>query len=91
MTLLTSAGFPPTAGPLTTPQWTELFSFADATNAVTLANDYQQDVSLRSTGKTLGAAGALFFGVGPATQNGVPRGVNINDYFSTHAASGSFM
>lgn len=76
MALLTSAGFPPTAGPLFTTR---------------MVSDYQQNVSLRGTGKTIGAAGALFFGVGPAIQSGAPRGVNANDYFSTHAASGSFM
>lgn len=76
MALLTSAGFPPTAGPLFT---------------TLMVSDYMQNVSLRNTGDTIGVAGALFFGVGPATQSGVPRGVNVNDYFPTHAASGSFM
>jgi hypothetical protein len=76
MTLLTTAGFPATAGPLVTTQ---------------IISDYQQTVSLRNTGETIGTAGALFFGVGPAIQSGVPRGVDVNDYFPTHAASGSFM
>lgn len=76
MTLLTSAGFPPTAGPLFTSR---------------LISDYTQEVALRSSGKTIGVAGANFFGVGAAIKNGFPDAVSVNDYFPTHAASGSFM
>lgn len=80
MALLT-AGFPATAGPLVT--------LGPITNA--LAGDFAQDVKLRTTGKTIGDAGELFFGVGPAIKGGDPDGVTVNDYFPTHAASGSFM
>jgi hypothetical protein len=86
MTLLTSAGFPPTAGPLFTTQLSVL-----GTNAVRINADYTQEVALRSSGKTIGVAGASFFGVGAAIKNGAPDAVSVNDYFPTHAASGSFM
>lgn len=86
MALLT-AGFPATAGPLVTlgPITPELIGIA------LLSNDFAQDVKLRTTGKTIGDAGELFFGVGPAIKGGDPDGVTVNDYFPTHAASGSFM
>lgn len=91
MTLLSTSGFPPTAGAFLEATWAELQLFANAVDASRLASDYQQTVSLRNTGETIGVAGALFFGVGPAIQSGAPRGVDVNDYFPTHAASGSFM
>lgn len=56
-----------------------------------LSDDFAQDVKLRTTGKTIGGAGELFFGVGPAIKSGAPDGISVNDYFPTHAASGSFM
>lgn len=76
MTLLTSAGFPPTAGPLFTTR---------------MVSDYQQSVALRTSGKTIGTPGTEFFGVGPAIRNGAPNGIAVSDYYPTHAASGSFM
>ncbi len=87
MALLTAAGFPATAGPLLTlgPITTELLFVAD------LKPDFDQNILLRTTGKTIGNAGNLFFGVGAAIKSGPPDGINVNDYFPTHAASGSFM
>lgn len=76
MTLLSSAGFPPTAGALFTTR---------------IVSDYQQSVALRTSGKTIGTPGAEWFGVGPAVRNGAPGAVNANDYYPIHAASGSFM
>lgn len=77
MTLLSTAGFPPTAGPLVT---------------TTLLTDHLHSVTLRSSGKTIGTAGGLFFGVGPApTQTDLPFGLHVNDYFPSHAATGSVM
>jgi len=76
MTLLTSAGFPPTAGPLFTTR---------------MASDYLRDVALRTSGKTIGTAGAELFGVGPAVKSGAPDAVSVNDYYPIHAASGSYM
>jgi len=76
MTLLTNSGFPATAGPLFT---------------TTLVADHQQEVSLRSSGKTIGSAGAEWFGVGPTINSGAPDGVSVNDYYPVHAASASFM
>ena len=87
MALLTAAGFPATAGPLLTlgPIANELDALAD------LKPDFDQNILLRTTGKTIGNAGNLFFGVGAAIKSGPPDGINVNDYFPTHAASGSFM
>jgi hypothetical protein len=87
MALLTAAGFPATAGPLLTlgPITNELDALAD------LKPDFDQNILLRTTGKTIGNAGNLFFGVGAAIKSGPPDGINVNDYFPTHAASGSFM
>lgn len=96
MALLT-AGFPATAGPLVTlgPITPELDALAgvepELVGIAVLSNDFAQDVKLRTTGKTIGDAGELFFGVGPAIKGGDPDGVTVNDYFPTHAASGSFM
>jgi len=96
MAVLTS-GFPATAGSLLTltPITTQLNTLAGVQTQLSgialLSNDFAQDVTLRTSGKTIGAAGQLFFGVGPAMRNGAPDGINLNDYFPTHAASGSFM
>jgi len=107
MALLTAAGFPATAGPLLTlgPITNDLDALATITNELdALANvetellfvadlkpDFDQNILLRTTGKTIGNAGNLFFGVGAAIKSGPPDGINVNDYFPTHAASGSFM
>jgi hypothetical protein len=76
MTLLTTAGFPPTAGPLFTTD---------------IVSDYEQNVSIRSTGKTIGTAGTNFFGVGASFRSGDPDGATVNNYYPVHAASASFM
>jgi hypothetical protein len=97
MALLSDAGFPATAGPLVSlgPVTPELVSLGPVTPEllffVSLKPEFDQNISLRSTGKTIGSAGKLFFGVGAAIKSGAPDGINVNDYFPTHAASGSFM
>lgn len=91
MTLLSTSGFPPTAGAFLGDAWIELTAFANTVNSAALASDYAQDIALRSRGKTIGIAGSNFFGVGPAIKAGHPDAVSVNDYFPTHAASGSFM
>jgi hypothetical protein len=97
MALLTTAGFPATAGPLLTlgPITNELDALANVETELLFVADlkpeFDQDIYLRTTGKTIGSAGNLFFGVGAAIKSGPPDGINVNDYFPTHAASGSFM
>jgi len=97
MALLTTAGFPATAGPLLTlgPITNELDALANVETELLFVADlkpeFDQDIYLRTTGKTIGSAGNLFFCVGAAIKSGPPDGINVNDYFPTHAASGSFM
>jgi hypothetical protein len=52
---------------------------------------YLRDVSLRQSGLTIGIAGAVNFGTGPAVQSGDPVGIGEQDYYPIHAASNSFM
>jgi hypothetical protein len=62
----------------------------EAQNAV-LWQLYLREVGLRTTGLTIGTAGEINFGAGPAVQNGGPVGISEQDYYPIHAASNSFM
>jgi hypothetical protein len=62
----------------------------EAQNAV-LWQLYLREVGLRTTGLTIGTAGEINFGAGPAVQNGDPVGISEQDYYPIHAASNSFM
>ena len=62
----------------------------EAQNAV-LWQLYLREVGLRTTGLTIGTAGEINFGAGPAVQNGDPVGISEQDYYPIYAASNSFM
>ena len=53
---------------------------------------YLREVALRQIGLTIGQAGLVNFGVGPAVNSGTPVPVGSEqDYYPIHAASNSFM
>lgn len=52
---------------------------------------YLREVSLRSTGITIGIAGQINFGVGPAVTSGAIVGINEQDYYPVHTNSNSLM
>lgn len=53
---------------------------------------YLREVALRQIGLTIGSAGLVNFGVGPAVNSGAPVPVGSEqDYYPIHAASNSFM
>ena len=87
MTLLSTNGFPATAT-----DTVKLATFVAAVNDTAgLAFDYNQSVSLRSNGRTIGTAGAWCFGVGAVPRSGTFISTQVNDYFPTHTATGSLM
>jgi len=53
---------------------------------------YLREVAIRQIGLTIGSAGLVNFGVGPAVNSGTPVPVGSEqDYYPIHAASNSFM
>lgn len=89
------------ADPLfTEKQFTWLTNFLNATQSrvtdleqkVAILYDlYLREVSLRNSGLTIGVAGAINFGVGPAITTGTPVGISEQDYYPVHANSDSLM
>jgi hypothetical protein len=52
---------------------------------------YLRELALRDSGLTIGVAGAINFGVGPAATTGTPVGISEQDYYPVHANSDSLM
>lgn len=52
---------------------------------------YLRELALRYSGLTIGTAGQINFGVGPAATTGTPVGISEQDYYPVHANSDSLM
>jgi hypothetical protein len=99
MTLLPATGFPLTTAlnnpTFNNPTFTGAVAFA--TQALTdestkpATTEFVRQQPLQFDGRTIGIAGSLQFGVGPALAGSTPVGVSAADFYPMHLPTRSFM